>query len=50
MKLNKKEDQSMGVSILHKSGNKINMKDRGREGPGRARRVGGEKRGEQDQV
>ena len=33
MKLNKKEDQSVDVSISLRRGNKI-MADRGREGPG----------------
>jgi hypothetical protein len=40
MKL-KKEDQSMGASVLLRRGNKIITEDRGQEGPGRGRGKGG---------
>jgi hypothetical protein len=35
MKLKKKEDQSLDVSILHRRRNKIITGGRGREGPGK---------------
>ena len=37
MKLKKKEDQSVDVSVLLRRGNKIIMGSRGREGHGRKR-------------
>ena len=43
MKLKKKEDQSVDVSILHRKGNKIITGGPGREGPQRERGRGVEK-------
>jgi hypothetical protein len=37
MKLKKREDQSVGTSALLRRGNKIIMRERGREGPERLR-------------
>jgi hypothetical protein len=44
MLLKKKEDQSVDVSILHRTWNKIITAARGREGPGTERRRGGGKK------
>jgi hypothetical protein len=41
MKLKKKEDQSVGASVLLRRGNKVIMGGRGREGPLRERGQGG---------
>jgi hypothetical protein len=43
MKLKKKQDQSVGASVLLKSENKIITSGRGREWPGREREEGGKK-------
>jgi hypothetical protein len=40
MELQKKEDQSVDASVLHRTGNKTIIGGRGREGPGREK--GGE--------
>jgi hypothetical protein len=45
MKLKRKEDQGMNVSVLLRRGNKIIKGSRGWEGLGRMRRGGGEKEG-----
>jgi hypothetical protein len=45
IKLNKKEDQSMDVSILLRQGNKIISGGRGKEEPGRERERGRGKKG-----
>ena len=45
MKLKRKEDQKVDVSVLLRRGNKIIKRSRGWEGLGRKRRGGGKKRG-----
>jgi hypothetical protein len=47
MELKKKEIQCIDISILHRTGNKIITRGRGREGPGKERKGGGKKAGQE---